>query len=98
MSTVKTESTSFDFWQMFHSLLRQSDTAEAVEDAKARYLWMADNVVEFRKTIFDPTERDIFAVLWSLAGDAQEVPSIVPLRAAIEAMPKNEGMLADLEQ
>jgi len=92
-----TEGASFDFWQMFHSLLRLEDTPEAVEDAKARYLWMADNVVEFRETIYDPTERDIFAMLWNLATEAKEVPSIVPVQAAVEAMPKNEGMLFDLE-
>lgn len=89
---------SFEFWQMFHSLLRHGDQPEDVEHAQATFLWFSENIHQFRRVIKDPTEVDLIGVLWKLAAEGKQMPSYGVVKDHVKGMQQNDGMCICLEE
>jgi hypothetical protein len=89
---------SFQFWEMFHSLLRHGDKPADVERAKDVYIWFGDNIHLFRKIIKDPIEVALIGVLWDLATPGKEMPGYAFIKSQVEGMQQNAGIVAHLEE
>lgn len=98
MAEVLTEQGNFEFWEMFHSLVRHGNKPEDTEHAKEAFAWFTENVHNFRLILRDPTEVAINAVLYNLSHDIKEMPGIVPVREYIEGMKQNAGLLTELDE
>jgi len=90
-STESKQLSSFNFWRLFHSFLRQDSSSAEIERSRDVLNWVGNNLVHLRKICID-YELDFVNIIWRYFADHKEAPRFEIFSEIVEQKEKNEGM------
>lgn len=86
-----------NFWRLFHSLVRQSDTPEELQRATDSCVWLAENTAGLRKAI-SVQESEILSYVISYWTKHKKAPSFDILKESIERKSTSPGIMEKLSE
>ncbi len=89
----------FNWWRLFHSLLRHGRSDAEKERSKAVWSWMNDHYVILKRVaIANDVQFDLLSALWKVAQETSDLPSYEILLDEVQGMEKNDELLDALKK
>jgi len=87
---------AFNWWRLFHSLLRHGRDEAELARSKAVWSWMSDHYLPLKKIAIGE-RMDLLSAVWSVANETGELPSYEIVLERVQGMEKNAEPLDALK-
>jgi len=89
----------FNWWRLFHSLLRHGRSEPELARSKAVWSWMNDHYVILKRVaVANDVQFDLLTALWKVAQETNELPSYDIMLDEVQSMEKNDELLDALKK
>jgi hypothetical protein len=89
---------TFNWWRLFHSLLRHGRSDAELSRSKAVWAWMNDHYVILKRVaIANDVQFDLLAAIWKVAHETNDLPSYDILLEEVQDMEKNAELIDALK-